>query len=326
MPRHELAGRVALVTGSSRGLGLLIAGELADRGCRVMLCARPGSELARAEQLLAGRRGPVASTACDLLTPDAPALLVEAVRRCYGGPVDILVNNAGVIQVGPWSALTEQDYRTAWEGMAMAPLRLALAVLPEMRARRDGAIVTVSSIGGRIPAPHLLPYVMAKFAATGFSSALRAELSGTGVRVTTVLPGLMRTGSHNAASFAGRPEREYAWFATAASLPLLSMDAGRAARAIVRAVEWGRPELVLTPFAKLAVRAYGLAPATTGRLLAATARLLPGAGHRPQHAVTGADAAAHFRADGPLERLTALGTRAGARLNEPPAHWRHTTG
>ncbi|MCG6494141.1 SDR family oxidoreductase [Kitasatospora sp. A2-31] len=319
MNESVLAGRTALVTGSSRGLGLLIAGELANRGCRVMLCGRDELALERALRNLRGRPGDVAATACDLADPQAPSRLLAAVRDRFGAEVDLLVNNAGLIQVGPVSAMQEQDFRRAHELMTMAPLRLVQAVLPSMRARGAGSIVMIASIGGRIPAPHLLPYVAAKFALTGLSEGLGAELAQYGIRVTTVLPGLMRTGSHTAAEFAGRAGSEYAWFATAASLPLVSMDAGRAARRIVRAIEAGRRELVLTPLAKAAVLAHGIAPATTDRLLGLTARLLPSAGSAPEHGVPGVRAAARHRRGGPVHRLTVLGRRAGRAHNEPTA-------
>ncbi|GAA4883613.1 SDR family NAD(P)-dependent oxidoreductase [Kitasatospora terrestris] len=312
-----LVGRTALVTGSSRGLGLLIAGELAGRGCRVMLCGRDGAALDRARQQLADRPGEVAATVCDLARPDAPERLLGAVRERFGADVDLLVNNAGTIQVGPVETMTESDFRRAYEVMAMAPLRLTLAVLPGMRARGGGSIVNVTSIGGRIPSPHLLPYVAAKFAATGQSEGLAAELSRHGIAVTTVLPGLMRTGSHTAAEFSGQAGREYAWFATAASLPLVSMDAERAARRIVRAVELRRRELVLTPLARAGVLAHGVAPATTGRLLALAARLLPPPGTAPEHGVPGDLAAEQHGPGSIVHRLTALGRQAGRRNNEP---------
>ncbi|PYC79975.1 short-chain dehydrogenase [Streptomyces tateyamensis] len=310
---HRFANRTALVTGSSRGLGLLVARELARHGSRVMLCARDEPALARAERRLRADGADVSSVSCDITDPAAPGRLLGAVHERFG-PLDILVNSAGIIQVGPLEALREEDFRQAMETMYFAPLRLTLAALPDLRAGGAGTVVAVSSVGGRIPAPHLLPYVAAKFAAAGFSQGLRAELAGTGVSVTTVLPGLMRTGSHTAARFHGRPGAEYRWFAAAASMPLLSMDAERAARAIVRAAERRRPELVLTPAAKVGVRLQGLAPATTARLLGLVARALPAAGDRPSHDVRGAEAAAQ---SGLPAWVTALGDRAGARFAEP---------
>ncbi|MDY0811379.1 SDR family NAD(P)-dependent oxidoreductase [Kitasatospora purpeofusca] len=310
---NRFEGRTALITGSSRGLGLLIAHRLAERGCRVLLCARDGDRLAAAEHELRAAGADAASLPCDLTDADAPQRLLTAVHEHFGR-LDVLVNNAGVIQVGPLDTLREEDFRQAMETMLFAPLRLTLAALPDLRASAQGTLVNVSSIGGRVAAPHLLPYATAKFASTGLSEGLRAELAGTGVSVTTVLPGLMRTGSHTAARFHGRPGAEYAWFAAAASLPLLSMDAERASHAIVRAAERRRAEIVLTPAAKLAVRLHGVAPATTVRLLGLTARALPGPGPRPRHSVAGSEAAA----ESPLPTaVTALGDRAGRRFGEP---------
>ncbi|GHF64848.1 ketoacyl reductase [Streptomyces mashuensis] len=313
----RLEGQAALVTGSSRGLGLLTARELARRGCAVMLCARDAAELARAERFVGEAGGRVASVAADLTAPDAARRVVDATKDAFGS-LDVLVNNAGLIQVGPLGATTEDDFRSAMELMYFAPLRLTLAALEGMRERGRGRIVNVSSIGGRIPAPHLLPYDAAKFAAAGLSEGLRAELAREGISVTTVLPGLMRTGSHTAARFSGQAEREYAWFATAAALPLLSMDAERAARAIVRAAERRRPELVLTVPAKAAVRLHGVAPATTTRVLSVAARLLPGPGEEPQRLVPG-HVAARRAASPVLGRLTVLNDRAARRYNQHAA-------
>lgn len=99
-----------------------------------------------------------------------------------------------------------------------------------MRRQRGGRIVNVSSVGGKIGVPHLLPYTASKFALTGLSEGLRVELKRERILVTTVCPGLMRTGSPRNALFRGKHKREYAWFAIADSLPLLSISAESAAR------------------------------------------------------------------------------------------------
>ncbi len=93
---HRFAGRTALVTGSSRGLGLLVARELARHGCRVMLCARDADALARAERQLRAEGARVESTRCDITDTDAPRRLLDAVHEHFG-PLDILVNSAGII-------------------------------------------------------------------------------------------------------------------------------------------------------------------------------------------------------------------------------------
>ena len=137
-------------------------------------------------------------------------------------------------------------------------------------------IVNIASIGGKISFPHLLPYSAAKFALLGLSEGLHAELgSKKGVRVVSVVPGFMRTGSHLNAFFAGDQEQEFEWFALGASLPLLSIDAQRAARAIVKATRRGTAQPILGVPAHLAARFHGLFPGTTNRLLALVNSLLP---------------------------------------------------
>jgi short-subunit dehydrogenase len=316
MSDSRFAGQTALVTGGSRGLGFLIAERLGRRGCRVVLCARDSSELDEACRRLSDHGIDADTIVADITDDQAAGVLVDTVNERFG-QLDVLVNNAGVIQVGPLQALGEQDFQQAWDVMFAAPVRLTLAALPAMRRRQDGTIINIASVGGRIPVPHMLPYVAAKFAMTGWSSGLRAELAADGISVTTVMPGLMRTGSHTAARFSGDAPKEYAWFAALASLPLISGNAERAARAIVRAAEHRRAELVFTPAAKVGTRLYGLAPATVARLIAQAAKLLPAMDDDPQHNVSGAQAA---RDQSPLlSRLTALGNRAGHHTNEPAA-------
>src|SRR3989440_98200 len=151
--------------------------------------------------------------------------------------------------VAPLAAMTLDDFPAAHAVMFWGTLSPTLAALPHLLKRGHGRIINITSIGGKISAPHLLPYNCAKFAAVGLSEGLRAELTGTGVTVTTVVPGLMRTGSHLRAYFKGERRKEFAWFAVAASLPGLSMDAERAAARIVAAGVAGRVELILTPAA-----------------------------------------------------------------------------
>lgn len=307
-------GRVALVAGASRGLGLLIARQLAARGYRVAICARGADELERARADLAGRGAEVIAVPCDVGDKAQVDRLVQTVTDRWG-PVDVLIPVAGVIQVAPVAALPDEAFTEAMDTMFWAHVHLARAVLPAMTARRHGRIGFITSIGGKISVPHLLPYSTAKFAAVGFSEGLRAETAGTGVTVTTVVPGLMRTGSHLRAQFAGQQAREFAWFALGASLPVVSMDAERAAERIVDAVLAGKREIVLTPLGKVAVRFHGLAPGTTVALMEVMARLLPSA------PPAGSALAEGRSADGQLgsrlhRRLTALGWSAARRFNQ----------
>jgi short-subunit dehydrogenase len=104
------------------------------------------------------------------------------------GLIDVLVNNAGLIRVGPFAAMTLDDFQQTMDVMFWGPLHTTLAVLPSMRERKQGSIVNIVSIGGKVGVPHLLPYSCAKFALVALSEGLRAELAPDGIRVTTIVP------------------------------------------------------------------------------------------------------------------------------------------
>ncbi len=304
---------VALVAGGSRGLGLLVARELAERGCRVAICGRDRATLTIAQELLADDGHDVRADVCDVADADQVIAWVEAVEQDLG-PVDVAIHVAGVIQVGPVEAMTHEHFGEAIGTMLWGPVNLALAVLPGMRQRRRGRIGVVSSIAGRVAVPHLVPYTAAKFGAAGFTDALRTELAGTGITATTVTPGLMRTGSHLRAEFTGDVPAEYAWFSSG-MVPLVSIDAGRAAARITDGVLRGDATVVLTPLAQVAIRANGLAPGLTSLVARQAARLLPAAPSGLDETVDGT--VARTRLDSRLvDTLTTLADRAARRTNE----------
>src|SRR4051812_32790060 len=242
-PRHfDLQGKNALVTGGSRGLGLEIARILVKKGTNVGLVARDGDELERAvEDLQRARTNDsvrVLAQPCDLRDPAAIDAMLDAVRANLG-PIDVLVNNAGTIQVGPLDAMTLDDFDDAMKLHCAAPLRMSLWLRDDMRERGGGRIANVSSIGGIVSVPHMLPYSASKFALLGLSLGLRTELARDNVFVSTIAPGLMRTGSPRRALFKGDHEKEYAWFAISDSLPVLSVSSEHAAKRIVEAIEEG---------------------------------------------------------------------------------------
>ncbi|MDQ3742929.1 MAG: SDR family NAD(P)-dependent oxidoreductase [Acidobacteriota bacterium] len=274
---YDLRGKTVLVTGGSRGLGLVLAREFADEGANVAVCARDPAELERARRDLEARGARVFAFPCDV-TDRAQVKELVAVVTHHFGSVDVLVNNAGVIQVGPLEVMTLEDFEQAMAVHFWGPLYATLCVLPQMRERREGRIVNISSIGGKIGVPHLVPYSASKFALTGLSDGLRAELAKENILVTTVCPGLMRTGSPRNATFKGRHRAEYAWFAISDSLPVTSIQAERAARQIVAACKRGQAELVITTQAVMAVKFRALFPEATADLLALVNRLLPGPG------------------------------------------------
>jgi short-subunit dehydrogenase len=313
---HDAGSSVALVVGASRGLGLLVARELGERGHRVVICARDDSELTEAAAVLRQSSIDVTTKVCDVTDRDAVHAMVDQVEHEVG-PLHTVVTVAGIIHVGPLDSVTEADFTEAVDIMLWGPVHVALAVLPYLRERGTGHIGTVTSIGGMVSVPHLLPYSTAKFGAVGFSQGLSAELAGTGVTATTIVPGLMRTGGHLHALFSGQQTQEYAWFATSGSLPLVSMDAERAATKMVDAVLAGKPTVILSPLAKIGARVHGLAPATTVRLMSVASRLLPSAPVTGDPTATVPGSVADRRADSPLlERLIILGQRAAKRFNE----------
>jgi len=317
--QDDLHGEVAVVTGASRGLGLLLARELAGHGCPLVICARDAAELERAADELRAAGAEVTTVACDVTDEATPHLLIDTAVQRYGR-LDILVSNAGVIQVGPVQAAQIGHYEMAMNTMALAPARLALTALPVMRRQGHGRIVTIGSIGGKISVPHLLPYSTAKFAAVGFSEGLRAELGRGPVTVTTVVPGLMRTGSHLQARFTGQPSKEFTWFSLGASLPLVSMDAERAARQIIAAVRQRRAEIILTPAGQLVSRAAGIVPGLTSEILHVVQRLaLPAPSGEPGSAVADEAQGHELRpamGKKTFDRLTTLGQAAASRFNE----------
>ncbi len=317
--QDDLHGEVAVVTGASRGLGLLLARELAGQGCPLVICARDAAELERAADELRAAGAEVTTVACDVTDEATPQLLIDTAVQRYGR-LDILVSNAGVIQVGPVQAAQIGHYEMAMNTMALAPARLALTALPVMRRQGHGRIVTIGSIGGKISVPHLLPYSTAKFAAVGFSEGLRAELGRGPVTVTTVVPGLMRTGSHLQARFTGQPSKEFTWFSLGASLPLVSMDAERAARQIIAAVRQRRAEIILTPAGQLVSRAAGIVPGLTSEILHLVQQLaLPAPSGEPGSAVADEAQGHDLRpamGKKTFDRLTTLGQAAASRFNE----------
>jgi short-subunit dehydrogenase len=272
---RDLTGEVVLITGGSRGLGLALARRFAARRCRLAICARDKEELERARTGLAASGAEVMAVSCDITKRSEVDQLIQEVTAHYGR-IDILVTNAGQIQVGPIESVVIEDFEDAMNVMFWGTVYPTLALLPSLLERNRGQIVNITSIGGKVCMPHLLPYTSAKHAATGFSEGLRSELNQTGVKVTTIAPGLMRTGSYSAALFKGDQEAEAAWFSIGASVPGLSMDANRAARQIVKAVQRGDSQKVLSVPANLLARVHGLAPSMTAAAIGiAGAWLLP---------------------------------------------------
>ena len=284
-------GQVAIITGGSRGLGLALAHRFGRAGLKLALAARHADELMEARQKLL-TSGDVANPhdillfPCDLTDPEQAPLLVDRTMNTFGR-LDVLINNAGIIEVGPFGDQPIDAYYRAMQTNFFAALHTIHAAIPYLMSpplsggKANRAIVNIASVGGKIPVPHLLPYVAAKFALTGFSEGLHAELRYKGVRVTTVCPGLMRTGGENHAYFTGQRDKEERWFMLSAKTPLIAASVTHAANRIYSAAQSGRAEITITPQAWLAARIFGLAPEFSQHFAAIANRyLLPD----PRHA------------------------------------------
>lgn len=267
LSEDDIRGEVALVTGGSRGLGFLIARELGRNGCQVAICARDRRELEAARADLAGYGVAVLPVVCDVANQADVEQMIAHVTRHYGR-IDILVNNAGIIQVGAAENLAVEDFRRAMDTIFWGTFYPTNVVLPQMLARRHGRIVNITSIGGAISVPHLLPYSAAKFAATGFSQGLSAEMRHKGVYVTTIAPSTMRTGSHLQAEFTGQQAKEYTWFGLSATLPGISVSAESAAQQAVRAMKQRAVIHYVGLPAKIGARLHGLFPGLVNDVLA----------------------------------------------------------
>jgi NAD(P)-dependent dehydrogenase (short-subunit alcohol dehydrogenase family) len=272
----KLRNAVVLITGGTRGLGIVLARELGARGAAVAVCARDEREVEAASRDLSEGGIDAYAAVCDVTDRDQAGRFVAAVTDRFGR-IDALINDAGSILVGPMAAMEIEDYRAVMEVNFFGALHMMEAVLPAMRRRRAGSIVNIASVGGLIPVPHLAPYVASKFALVGFSQTARAELAKDGINVITINPGLMRTGSPENATFKGTTRAEYAWFAIADAQPFVSMRAEDAARRIVAALEDNKPWDVLGLPAQAGALAYALFPAAVVGLLALVNRLLPAA-------------------------------------------------
>lgn len=272
--KYSFQNRVVLITGGSRGLGLVLARQFASQGARIAICSRNEAELKKAESQIKDITSEVLTVKTDLTIQEQILHLVTRVREKWGR-IDVLINNAGIIQVGPAETMTEEDFDRCLKLHFWAPFYLIREIIPEMIKRKEGKIVNISSIGGKIAVPHLLPYSVSKFALTALSEGLSAEMKQYGIGITTVCPGLMQTGSPLNAEFKGEFSKELAWFGTSNAIPGLSTDAEKAAKRILEGIRNNETEILLGITAKIGNAFHGLFPALTTELMSVVNRFLP---------------------------------------------------
>lgn len=303
--------KVVLITGGSRGLGLVLARIFAEEGAKIAICARNNEELLRAKDDLQELGAEVFEVVCDVRNQSQVNQMIEDVDAHFGR-IDVLVNNAGVIQVGPLETQTKEDFENAMDVHFWGPFYTMQAVLPKMRESGEGRIVNISSIGGKISVPHLAPYCASKFALVGLSNAMHVELVKDNIFVTTVCPGLMRTGSHINAMFKGKNELEFALFSLMNASPFTSVSAEKAAREIVEACRRGESEIIISVQAQLAAKANAVMPELVAEISGLISRILPSAGDRGTEQLLGKHSIS------PLSPsfLTALLDAASIRNNE----------
>jgi NAD(P)-dependent dehydrogenase (short-subunit alcohol dehydrogenase family) len=307
----SFTSRVVLITGGSRGLGLALARRFASEGARLVLVSRTSSELDRACHELQAMGADVLAFVADLRNSDETDRLMADVLAA-AGRLDVLVNNAGVIQSGPIELATIEDFQESLDIHFWAPLRLIRAALPHLPAG-EGRIINISSIGGRVAVPHLIPYCVGKFALAALSDGLRSELAGDGISVLTVTPGLMRTGSHRNVKIRGQHKAEARWFALASAFSLTSMNVDRAAAEIIEASRHGRARVTPGIQARSAQVVDVLAPELSAAIATFVARWLPGPGHLR-------NVSAVWSRDLDLGWVASLfPSGAAARLNQPVA-------
>ncbi len=313
-PDFSYAHRTVLLTGGGRGLGLALARKLAAQGARLALVARSADELEAARQELTATGATVRIYPADLTDAAARTAVVRAVEADFGA-VDVLLHNAGIISLSPLENLAPAEFATAMAIHYEAPLHLMRLLVPQMRARGTGRVILIASVGGKVAVPHMAAYSASKFALVGLGEAWATELLATpDVRVTTVCPGLLRTGSAGQVVVKGQHAKEYRWFKLASGLPGLTMNAETAADQILAAGQRGEPEVVLSLPAKILAGLHGLLPGTTIRLLGLVSRALPGP--TPDGEANPARKGAELESAATTNALTTLADRAAIRLHE----------
>jgi short-subunit dehydrogenase len=271
----DISGQNILITGGARGLGLVMARKLVKEDAQVIICSPNEQELIEAKKELSHIEGrEVITITCDITNGNDVRHMFSQIREACGD-VDAVINNAGIIEVGPYEAMTKRDFEEAMKVHFWGAFHVIEQALPAMKEKNAGRIVNIISINGKVSFPHLLPYTVSKYALSGYSEGLTTELAQYNISVTSVYPGLMRTGSPRNVDVKGKHEKEYAWFKIADSLPLLSMSAERAAGKIIRAMKARDNTLMLGLPTKLAVAMEGLFPGVNLSLFALANKWLP---------------------------------------------------
>jgi len=256
-------GKVVWITGASSGIGEALAKAFAAQGAKLVLSARRVAELERVRESCGGYNAPVAIVPLDLADHDGiPARAAEAVAAF--GQVDILVNNGGISQRSLAKDAGIEVDRRIMDVNFLGTVAVTKALLPHLLGRGQGRIVTVTSVVGKIGTPMRSAYAASKHALHGFFDSLRAELAGSGIGVTLVLPGFVRTSvSANALTADGRPQ------GPSDDAVAAGMDPDEFARRLLPAIAAGRDEVLIGgPKERFAVGLKRFLPGVYARFIA----------------------------------------------------------
>lgn len=270
----NIRNKVVLITGGSKGLGLELAKQLTKQHCKLALCARSMEELQKAKAEVDRLGGSVFISPCDVADKVSVKKLIQQVINHYGH-LDIVINDAGIMIVGAMESYRDKEYEDAMNVMYWGIVNTTLAVLPHMKQRQEGQIINITSIGGKVSIPHMLPYTSAKFAAVGFSQGITAELRKDNIYVTTIIPGLMRTGSYTNALFQKDNKNEFKLFSMMSTAPLITISAEKAARETLKAANRKAAVKVIGLPAKILKELYHFLPETMISFFGFVSKYLP---------------------------------------------------
>jgi 3-oxoacyl-[acyl-carrier protein] reductase len=189
---QNLNGKVAIITGGSRGIGRAIALRLAQDGARVVLCARGLDALNEVASTVSSNGGQALPIAADLRLPSEPARVADAALKKYGG-IDIVVNNAGATKRGDFLQLSDDDWADGFALKFFGAVRLTRAAWPELK-KRGGSVLNISGAGGRTPGPEFTIGGSVNAALLSFTKAMAVAGIVDGVQVNAINPGTIRTG------------------------------------------------------------------------------------------------------------------------------------
>src|SRR6266478_4299502 len=251
MKNVDTQPKSVLITGATDGLGKALALLLAERGYRVFAAGRSAEKLARLDGIAREKNFALESVVLDVCSDSSVQSAIQAVFG-KAGAIDVLVNNAGVNYTAAVEDLSMEDWRAQFETNFFGVLRVTRAVLPQMRERRSGRVLMMSSVSGLITAPTQGAYSSSKHALEALSNALRMELYRFGIPVVLIEPGYIVTGIGKAAAELSKPYVEKGGpYASLYARFFISVQAARArskttpedcARVMLHAIETPRPK------------------------------------------------------------------------------------